>query len=89
MNNFNELKDAICEIGRACRVCVDAVLNRLKEVVPLISLSWQMCLTQNRRVKHLALHAKKARVRKKNINRIRKAVRRNEKIQNLQRVSTI
>ena len=75
MNNMTEINDAFYKLGCACRLCTEAFANLTKAVVSVLTPALQIYLAQNKRVKHLALYAKKARTRKKNFNRIRKAVR--------------
>lgn len=66
------LTDAFNNLAQAGRRCGEVLSTIMKEVFSVITLALPIYLAQNRRVKHLALHSKKARVRKKNLNRIRK-----------------
>ncbi len=68
----------LCELGCACNQAAKAFEDMAKAYSRAIQNVLQTNLKNYKRVKHLALYSKKARTRKKNINRMRKAVRSDE-----------
>lgn len=66
---WNEFSDEIiAELGRI----LDRVLSTIQRIVKIIIEKWNQFLGcfSNKKVKHLALHAKKKRTRKKNQHRL-------------------
>lgn len=70
-----------CELGCTCNQAAKAFPDMAKALSCAIKHILQINLKNYKRVKHLALYAKKARTRKKNINRMRKAVLSNGRIE--------
>lgn len=53
-----------------------SVISKLIEIAKPITTMYCFAFSNNSKVKHLALHSKKARVRKKNIHRLQREVMR-------------
>ncbi|MBQ8574796.1 MAG: hypothetical protein IJ447_01965 [Clostridia bacterium] len=71
------MSSGFAEIGKAFRMIVENITENFSKVIKIYNNELQLeseiiALYPNSRVKHLALHAKKARVRKKNRDRILK-----------------
>ena len=69
MNAFSETIEAIGKMAKACGEVLSAFCKEFKEA---LELPLAVYAQENSRVKHLALHSKKKRVRKKNIKRLLK-----------------
>lgn len=73
---MEELKQAFYKLGEACKDCITALCNYFQNFVNSFDDNFRTYLkvisAPNCRIKHLALHSKKARVRKKNIKRLMK-----------------
>lgn len=78
MDDMEKVAEALVNFSKTI---ADVVVPTFKRMVDVISQYTNEVLNdpENRRVKHLAFHSKKARIRKKNINRITKQVQRNMK----------
>lgn len=64
-------------IADAIVSCVEAIVPGFQKVVEELNRLWEAVLKsyQNKRVVHLVFHGKTARIRKKNINRIVKYIK--------------
>lgn len=78
MDDIEKVAEAIVNLSYTI---ADVVIPAFKRIVDIVADYTNEVLNNpsNRRVKHLAFNAKKARVRKKNLNRITKQVQRNMK----------
>lgn len=71
------LVDAIEKITEgmiALRNALIPVVSELIEIAKKITIMYYLAFSNNSKVKYLALHSKKARVRKKNIHRLQREV---------------
>ena len=77
-SNLDDVSEALARVGQ---LVSDVVIPTFQRMVDIVANFTNEVLDNPsyRRVRHLAFHAKKARVRKKNINRITKQVQRNIK----------
>lgn len=71
------LADAVREIKKAMNAWREALISAIEKLIRIanqIKPLYYLAYSNNSRVKHLALHSKKARVRKKNIHRLQREV---------------
>lgn len=75
------LADALREITDGMIALRNSMIPAIKEIVKFsrffnqqITIAYCLAYSNNSKVKHLALHSKKARVRKKNIHRLQRGV---------------
>lgn len=68
---FLKFGDAMLAFGQYCKTIIKGLVIYTEDI--------KISLYPNNKIKHLALHSKKARVRKKNRNRILKEIMRVEK----------
>lgn len=80
-DNETLIQEQIDQLNEDAKIVVDAVVDAIKRMTPVVVElcntmidAWnQLLLTSaNGKIKHLALHAKKKRTRKKNFHRLQK-----------------
>lgn len=76
LNNAGKILQDICEKAKAVGLALGEVVKKWRTVVNMTKIALICTYTENPRVKHLALNAKKAKTRKKNYHRILKERRR-------------
>lgn len=85
---YEDLSEMLAKVGDAIKAVGEAAIKAIKALIPITILMRELLKKYNidilmrcpnKRVVHLALHSKKCRVRKKNINRARRIVERREK----------
>lgn len=69
---MEELKEAFARFGTALRDCAAAFGKLFRQWCDALQPAIQIYAMPNSRVKHLALHGRKARTRKKNMKRLLK-----------------
>jgi hypothetical protein len=69
---YDTLSAAFVNLGRACGECVKALSDYFSKFSVCVAEMWQIYNLPDSKVKHLAMHAKKKRVRKKNYKRLLK-----------------
>lgn len=76
-NPDERLVEAIQKISEGMitmRNALIPVISELVEIAKQITMMYYLTFSNNAKVKHLALHSRKARVRKKNIHRLQREV---------------
>lgn len=76
-NPDERLVEAIQKISEGMitmRNALIPVISELVEIAKQIIMMYYLTFSNNSKVKHLALHSRKARVRKKNIHRLQREV---------------
>ena len=69
---MKDFETALIDLGRAAAEFGTAIIKMIDVICKKLSFGIDIAFAPKSKVKHLALHAKKARVRKKNIKRLLK-----------------
>lgn len=73
---LREITDLMCAVRNAITPVLEEAVEYLRLNSSQITTMYCFAFSNNSKVKHLALHSKKARVRKKNIHRLQREVMR-------------